>query len=475
MAISFPMIRIVAVFVCAGGGLAAFSVLSGCGTPAPIEATSSQVLPASDLQKSLELARESEVTCADSHRCPENVGMVVAAHDNGVVRCTGSLVAPDLVLTSARCVTPGFQQESGACAERVRFLLPAIESRPRPLPALPAHSVSCSSVIEVGAHHALIRLESPLASAERAPLKIDPSGIKDGLWLKVAAIRSISERKPFGELRVTHCTARQKTQVFADFRDDFSPIAALSDCRLDGSAAGAPVLGGIGSIRAIVDRPLEPQAIAEHQRRFKALLGETPIPDFALAANLACIRLPLGEDSGARLPQPSACTASTLAALPAGRQEAGQAAPAQGSAESPVTPEILASAQAELGRRLARWQQSSGGQRLGWKMPKLVVSVKQEIHAVPACLAQSEQWLDEYRHWYLRGGYEDEAALAVQAPRFRVTFVTNSALQLFHRIEELDSAPLTVKFSPKQLAREKRTQASWGAAAPAAPLSACSR
>ena len=121
----FWILRFIAAIAIVTGSCVLLTALSGCG-PHPLGrgATSTEVVPAAGLQPAIELARDAQVTCADAKLCPEGVGMLVVANENGVELCTGSLVGPDLVLTAGHCVPPALRAEV-ACGDRIRFLLPA--------------------------------------------------------------------------------------------------------------------------------------------------------------------------------------------------------------------------------------------------------------------------------------------------------------------------------------------------------------
>lgn len=437
----FSILKIIAAIGLVTGSCAVLTSLSGCGPSSSSDATPSptEVLQTPGLKRSFELASEADVSCADSANCPENVGMIVSANEDGVDRCTGSLIAADLVLTASRCVPPALRG-AASCSERIQFLLPALGTH---LPLLPARQGRCAQVLEAGPIHALIRLESPVIG--RIPLKLDFSGVKDNLRVSIAAISSVSDSKPFGELRVSRCTARQRSVAYPRFFSDESPIVSLEGCRIDKAGAGAPVLSGLGAARAVIGDALGAQASRELQIRYKALLGDRPVSDLVEAANLSCIRLP--SDSGfGQGPLAPACTVLDGQSLPSGTL---------------ISADILTAARTSLESRISRWQMNQRTE-IGWKLPALTSSLSQVITPVPTCLYRPDTWLGAYKHWYRRGGYDSKAELEFKVPRYQLSFVMNSSYQLQYLLKELNPADIRLSFSPKQLARDKQVQIVWG-------------
>jgi hypothetical protein len=437
----FSILKIIAAIGLVTGSCVVLTSLSGCGSSANTDAapSPSEVLQTPGLKRSFELANDADVTCADSANCPENVGMIISANEDGVARCTGSLIAPDLVLTASRCVPPALRGEA-SCAERIRFLLPALSAH---APALPARQARCAQVLETGSIHALIRLDAPVAG--RSPLKLDFSGVKDNLWVSVAAVSAVSDSKPFGELRVVKCAARQRTLAYPRFRTDESPVVSLENCRIGAAGAGAPVLSGAGSVRAVIGDALGPQASRELQKRYSAMLGDIPVSDLVEAANLSCIRF--SADSGIEQPPlPSACIAPDVLPSPS---------------SSLISADTMTAAHRALEARISRWQ-ADRRMEIDWKLPVLASSLTQDIVPVPSCLSRPETWLGAYKHWYRRGGYDSKAELEFKVPRYRLSFVMNSSYQLQYLLKELEPTAIRMRFSPKQLAQEKTAQVTWG-------------
>jgi hypothetical protein len=433
----FSILRIIAAIGLVTLSCALFTSLQGCGHGEPLAAAPSgvhsELAPATGLAHAQHLTHDAQVVCADSHGCPAGVGMVVAAFEDGVLRCTGALVGPDLLLTSGRCIP----QDLGAdCGERIRFLLPEAGSAR-------AQEARCAQVLSAGSEasssYAFVRLAGPVSGRE--PLRMETGGLASGAAFSVPVVNPTSDTQAFGEIRLLSCKAIQKSAIFPAFRSDLSPVAALGSCLAGASALGAPVLDASGSVRAVVQGMALPREIQLDQVVYAPMLHDTQVSDFVYASSLACIQVP----GAAARDLPAACA-----------QDKGAPAPAA-SLSLALTPEALSGAQATLSSQVWQWQSSSspaaGGGKVRWGVAPLAVSPIQSSSPVPSCFSGSAQWLGSYRHWYIRGGYPSDAELDIQRPSYQVELDLNSFLQTLASVQVQGTSGLKLHFSPKDLAQ----------------------
>lgn len=432
----FSAFRIIAAIALVTVSCVLFTSLPGCGHADPVVtaqvSSQASVGPGNGLGHAQLLSGEAQVVCAENSHCPENVGMVVAAFEGGVVRCSGALIGPDLVVTSSRCIPLAISSNGAACGERVRFLLPALNSG-----SIPAQQARCGELIGSAdpavSSYAFIRLAAPVQG--RRPLALDTSGIQDAESFTVPVINPTSDTRPFGEVRVLKCKAYQRTAILPQFADDLSPVAALGGCLIGATAYGAPVLDQHGAIRAVIQSGTSPQDVQNDQLAYGPMLPNTQVEDFAFAANLACLQIP----GAAPRALPASCVSDEKILAP------------QDAVARAVTPSVLRVAQAGLVPKIAAWQ-ASQGQKLLWGFSPLAVSVAQTVEPHPACFANSADWLGSYRHWYTHGGYETDAELDLQIPRLRVEFDLSAVLQTVFSIQSTSADSVRLHFNPRDLA-----------------------
>jgi hypothetical protein len=437
---------------------ALFSTLPACGHKGSTEGSQDQAqtsgagatAPTAGLAHSQRLALEAEVECADGGQCPESTGMVTAAHEGGVDQCTGSLIGPDLVMTSSRCVPVDLRSSNADCGSRIRFLLPATAG-------IAAQDSSCAQVLVQSPDdaHAFIRLKAAISG--RHPLDLSRAGLGDGDKVSIPVVDASSGNKPLGVIRVLNCTAYQKTMALPRFRSASSPVVALGggDCNISSTHLGAPVLDDRGVVRAVIKSGFTESDIHENRRLFGELLDGADVANFAFASNLACIRTPT-ENAHRKLPD--ACTGDARFSVP------------RDPFERAITLEVRSAAQAEIYQRISKWR-NDPAQKFRWEVPAPGVKRDQRIQPVLSCIQNSDQWLKDYRHWYISGGYNSDAQIALSLPRFQVGFRMNSLLRTSGDVRDSDSLAVMLQFSPREIAdkgqstvtlREKATGAAVG-------------
>jgi|GEM_PF-1509182 len=251
--------------------------------------------PAESRAAAHRLLEETHLVCSDESDCPRNVGLVTAIvlGEDGdqprVGRCTGWLVAPDVIATNSHCIPTDLKSKLGpSCADRLNVTFRDDER------------IGCAEILHASdlggessgvestylhADFAFVRLEKKSAAE---PLARSHEGLADELPVRVLKVDPLSEDKPDGLLKPTSCRAAQNTVVVPQFSTDTYVHATLIDCQVISGNSGAPVVDAEGIVRAIVWGSVSPDT-----KRKVGLVYETSgLRDVYFATNWACVRAP---------------------------------------------------------------------------------------------------------------------------------------------------------------------------------------
>ena len=196
-------------------------------------------------------AEAPTVRCADAARCPPSVGLVVFPGTEpdalGRVlptRCTGTLVAPDRVLTASHCVT------TPTCVG-AWITFPATASHP-------AGSAHCAWVLARDPDDAdavlledwaILQLDRPIdrpvAALERAPAT-------PGTIVTVASVTPHPIYDSRHELDGRLCRVESPEAAEARLGEGARRVGWLSGCPIEPGNSGSPVLDAEGRLRALV-------------------------------------------------------------------------------------------------------------------------------------------------------------------------------------------------------------------------------
>lgn len=281
----------------------------GCGSSAPEEPFFKQS-PRKPLFQNLE---EANVQCETPSECSESVGMILGnvTHQGqeGVARCTGFLIGPDLVATNSHCIPESIKEDPSKCSTNLGIRFPEKDGSP-PVWSLCEELLTFSEIAKEGeaefvnkADFAFFRLAKTIP---RGTLSLDRSGLAQNQKFSFIAVDPSAGQIPSGTIRKNICEAVKGSKFIPLDRDENSEVSVLfgENCKAKPGNSGSPVINDQGLVVAILHGGLDPKVDLNANASPAAEILERP----AFVTNLRCAAI--ATEKLARLPPaPSLCAA----------------------------------------------------------------------------------------------------------------------------------------------------------------------
>lgn len=245
------------------------------------------------------------VKCEQPQHCPSwvvGLSSPTAAESSESTVCSGSLVAPNLVLTNWHCLPKDLRVQGASCRDRIFFSFPKTTHWPE-------ESSDCESVLsvaEVSAQKSTLHLDFAFLrlgkSLKRWPVPLSTAGISDLSEISIYKVDPIkSESGTLGVVRRTECKAVQRNLDNPYFLEDQSPLISLFGCETKNGNSGSGLVGSDGSLRGVVSSIKQFSFPLDLQKKYGVNTKELQTSQ---GTNLACIAFPSELQRG---PLPSSC------------------------------------------------------------------------------------------------------------------------------------------------------------------------
>jgi|GEM_PF-6944438 len=296
--------------------------LQACGSSAPEEAFFKQS-PRKPLPQNLE---EASIQCEAPSECSESVGMILGnvTHQGqeGVARCTGFLIAADLVATNSHCIPESVKEDPSKCSTQLGIKFPEKEGSPA-VWSLCEELLTFSEIAKEGeadfvnkSDFAFFRLAKAIP---RGALAIDRSGLAQNQKFSFVAVDPSPGQIPSGTIRKNSCEAVKGSKFIPLDRDENSEVSVLfcENCKAKPGNSGSPVLNDQGLVVAILHGGLDPKMDLNAKASADAEKLERP----AFVTNLRCAAIVM-EKLESIPPAPPLCAADNREAYFAAKRKA---------------------------------------------------------------------------------------------------------------------------------------------------------
>lgn len=291
--------------------VAVFSLyLVGCTQSEPVQDSYIPQNPQQSLEWNM---KEAQVYCGSLGDCPENIGQVIhltptSGSSIGIMQCTGSLVAPNIIATNAHCIPEDLRYSGASCSNRVGIKFPSTQGKSEEIQY--CDKILVSSDLSPQKESDEVRRPdyaffSLKTASQRAPLPIGRSGVPENEPLHSYVIDPMSRSSVLGRVMKKTCKAVKGT-ILVPNDSLFSPLNAIfgSDCSVIGGNSGSPLLNVRGEAVALIFAKIETE---ELRRAFQSKVQvATFLSPGALTTNLACLS-DLDTLGLARSPKPAEC------------------------------------------------------------------------------------------------------------------------------------------------------------------------
>jgi hypothetical protein len=273
--------------------------LPGRRTLVLLDMAEATTAPAGDGQeRGARLHLSYPIRCADLNECPSwVVGLATTQQTSQVGVCSGSLVAPDIVVTNLHCLPGSLTMRDQSCADQISFQFPKTNSAP-------ALNVGCDRVLALSpplegdflrSDYAFLKLATPVRG--RSFVSVSNEGIGDLTRISIFKIDPTPlgpkpEAGMEGVVTKVECKAIQNSIMNPYYQIKTSPLVMLSPCPIIKGNSGSGLIAEDGTLRGIVSSYGELLVPEKLKRKLKDQVEKF---QSASGTNMSCIPWPLGD------------------------------------------------------------------------------------------------------------------------------------------------------------------------------------
>lgn len=235
-----------------------------------------------------EFIQKQSHECADELHCNESVAKLVVVDRENVRYCTGTLVSPDVILTSASCFPKSLRVPGLNCKNNIFAIFPKTTF-------LNSQIVNCQNIVSSDTNEdvdpalwhsdfAFIKLASRVG---RKSINISRKGLKEDLPYRSYKVDFENDYDAVQKLAYCFPVFNSYANPFSTGR--FSPLVSVRKCESFIGNGGSPVIDFSGEIVGIYSGNLD-KGVASYVMNANLMIE--PMDPIHHIANTACVKLP---------------------------------------------------------------------------------------------------------------------------------------------------------------------------------------
>lgn len=371
--------------------------------------------------------QRQELECNDKILCNESMAKLVIIDSETIRYCTGALIGPKLLVTSASCLSRELKVPKMICTENIFAIFPGTNIRTKEI-------AKCDHIVSVDINEsietslwksdlAFIQLQS---APSRQQLEISREGILADNTLEVWKVDYTNDVQARAIREDCYPVFNSYMNPFAG--SEFSPMIPLSKCDFNEGNRGSLVLDDTGKLVGVVSGGLE-DSLKEFVIRSGLLKGK--LNSLVHVTNLACARLPgdlltnqYEEDCFKQISQANLDKLRATLLKTTKVHEANM-------------------------NRIERQIRETSGKYLELSFSFKADNKKSafELHmGKPRCFKKVDSWIHEFRSW---GRIRTYGMRTIALPHYRLKTAFNGDLQVTSDLQELGEKEYEVAFNPR--------------------------
>lgn len=226
--------------------------------------------------------------CIDELHCNESIAKLVVIDRQNVKYCTGTLVSPDVILTSSSCLPKSLRVPSLNCNSNIFAIFPKTTF-------LQKETVNCQHIVSSDTNDdndpalwrsdfAFIKLSRKV---ERSTIKISRKGMKEGSPYRSYKVDYENDYDASQKFSYCYPVFNSYANPFSSGR--YSPLVTAMTCQNVLGNSGAPVIDLLGELVGVFSGNLDKGV---HSYVTNSDLMIEPIAPIQHIANTACVNLP---------------------------------------------------------------------------------------------------------------------------------------------------------------------------------------
>jgi len=237
----------------------------------------------------LRFIAKQTVFCEDEEYCPENIAKIIIIDRQTTKYCTGTLIAPDIMMTSSSCLVPSLRIPNHSCSANVFTIFPKKDYKS-------TVSIGCQKILASDNNEDIdpalwssdVAFYKLKETVPRSPIKISREGFKEDFPYVTWKINWNNDYDSTIVMENCYPIYDSYANPFAVKRS--SPLIPVSECELAVGNTGSPLINGknevVGILSSIMDKKVGTYVANSD------VLSEPITKHINHVVNMSCVKMP---------------------------------------------------------------------------------------------------------------------------------------------------------------------------------------